>query len=67
LWCKKCFETTEHEHKRTKLKPGSNEKKSDEAAGEQTKRFLDNLFDDYHKLDCEDVIGAGQIQTRFGY
>ncbi len=25
LWCKKCHEETEHEHKRTKLKPGHNE------------------------------------------
>ena len=25
------------------------------------------MFEDYHKLDCEDVIGTGQIKTRFGY
>jgi len=68
LWCKQCYETTEHEHKRTKLKPGQNEKKNSKTDNSgDTQRFLDNLFDDYHKLDCEDVIGSGQIKTRFGY
>ena len=67
LWCKKCHEETEHEHKRTKLKPGHNETKTDEVEGQETTRYLDNLFEDYHNLDCEDVIGGGTIKTRFGY
>lgn len=25
-WCKKCYESTEHDHKRIRLKPGFNEK-----------------------------------------
>jgi len=25
------------------------------------------LFEDYHNLDCEDVIGGGAIKARFGY
>ena len=67
-WCKNCYETTEYEHKRIKLKPGMNEKKSgEEEENGETRRFLDNLFDDYHKLECEDVIGSGQIKTRFSY
>ena len=35
--------------------------------GEETQRYLDNLFEDYHNLDCEDVIGGGAVKTRFGY
>ena len=66
LWCRKCHESTEHEHKRTKLKPPSDEQNTGEVA-EETQRYLDNLFEDYHNLDCEDVIGSGTIKTRFGY
>lgn len=70
-WCKKCEENTEHEHKRTKLKPTSAELamstgKTNEK-GEETTRYLDNLFEDYHNLECEDVIGGGAIKARFGY
>ena len=25
------------------------------------------MFEDYHNLDCEDVIGGGAIKARFGY
>lgn len=64
-WCKKCYETTEHEHKRTKVKQQKEE--ADEIGGEETQKYLDNLFEDYHNLECEDVIGGGAIKTRFGY
>lgn len=70
-WCKKCFENTEHEHKRTKLKPTSGElgmsSGKNKEDGEETTRYLDNLFEDYHNLECEDVIGGGAIKARFGY
>lgn len=72
-WCKKCFESTEHEHKRTKLKPtagelaSSSKDKGGEEKNEETARYLDNLFEDYHALECEDVIGGGTIKARFGY
>ena len=65
-WCKKCQETTEHEHKRTKLKAGTGEKSSAQPE-EEAQRYLDNLFEDYHNLECEDVIGGGAIKARFGY
>ena len=63
FWCKQCYENTDHEHKRTKYKGGQ------ETLGtnEDSQRYLDNLFEDYHKLDCEDEIGGGAIKTRFGY
>ena len=72
-WCKKCYETTEHEHKRTKLKPTQRELAATSGGDEhgekdaETQRYLDNLFEDYHALECEDVIGGGAIKARFGY
>ena len=66
-WCKKCYESTEHEHKRTKLKPGAKEANEDGEKNQETQRYLDNLFEDYHNLECEDVIGGGAIKARFGY
>lgn len=65
-WCKKCQETTEHEHKRTKLKAGTGEKSSVQPEDE-AQHYLDNLFEDYHNLECEDIIGGGAIKARFGY
>jgi len=34
---------------------------------EEKKEYLDKLLDDYYNLDFEDVIGGGQIKTRFKY
>ena len=31
------------------------------------KQYLDNLFEEYHNLDFEDVIGGGTVKTRFKY
>ena len=28
---------------------------------------MDNLFEEYHNLDFEEVIGGGQVKTRFRY
>jgi len=33
----------------------------------QKKEYLDSLFEEYYNLDCEDVIGGGQVVTRFKY
>ena len=69
FWCRKCNDSTEHEHKRTKQRaPVAKEEKGDGDEGdEETQRYLDNLFEDYHNLDCEDVIAGGAIKTRFSY
>jgi len=69
-WCKKCNESTSHEHKRERLKgtEGNPFAKPQEAAtAEDKSRFLDNLFEEYHNLDYEDVIGGGSVKTRFKY
>ena len=68
-WCKGCKESTEHEHKRSKLKGNSGipfmpKNDDDEQA---KKEYLDQLFDEYHKLDYEDAIGGGEVLTRFKY
>ena len=69
-WCKSCKEETEHEHKRSKLKgaPGTPflEKDKDTMDEKERAQYLDGLFDEYHNLDYEDVIG-GNILTRFKY
>ena len=69
-WCKDCYKKTDHEHEREKLKggvanpfSGENEKIKDQ----DKKKYLENLFDEYHNLDFEDVIGGGQVKTRFRY
>ena len=61
-WCKDCYLTTEHEYKREKLRggmanpfTGMNEK----LTSDDKKQYLDNLFEEYHNLDFEDVIGGG--------
>ena len=69
-WCKKCYEKTQHEHKREKLKGGEGNpfaKNKGKDATEEKSRFLDNLFEEYHNLDYEDVIGGGSVKTRFRY
>ena len=69
-WCKDCYKKTDHEHVREKLKggmanpfSGENEKLKEH----DKKQYLDNLFDEYHNLDFEDVIGGGSVKTRFNY
>ena len=62
-WCKKCKDSTEHEHERERFKgfaglPDSDKDKS---------KYLDSLLQEYYDLDCEDVIGGGEIKTRFSY
>lgn len=71
-WCKTCKETTEHDHPRTKVKgaagtpfPIANVDK-DKMTDEQKQQYLDNLFEEYHNLDYEDVIAGGML-TRFRY
>ena len=63
-------EKTDHDHPREKLRgglanpfSGENEKLKDQ----DKKLYLDNLFDEYHNLDFEDVIGGGSVKTRFNY
>jgi len=38
-----------------------------EERNEDTQKYLDNLFEEYHNLDYEDVIAGGQKKTRFNY
>ena len=69
-WCKKCNENSSHEHKRERLKGTEGNpfaKAPKEATAEDKSRFLDNLFEEYHNLDYEDVIGGGTVKTRFKY
>ena len=42
---------------------GANEKLN----SQEKKQYLDNLFEEYHNLDFEDVIGGGTVKTRFKY
>lgn len=67
-WCNKCKESTEHEHKRSKLKsmPGAPvEAGNGEADGKEA--YLDGLLQEYYDLDCEDIIGGGKVKARFKY
>jgi hypothetical protein len=69
-WCKKCHDKTEHEHKREKLKGDAGNpfaKPGKEGDKDESKKYLDNLFEEYHNLDYEDVIGGGAVKTRFKY
>ena len=34
---------------------------------EEKKGYLESILDEYYKLDFEDLIGGGQIKTRFKY
>jgi hypothetical protein len=69
-WCKSCKDSTEHEHKRGKLKGVAGVPfeivEKDKMTDEQRQQYLDSLFEEYHNLDYEDVI-AGGILTRFKY
>lgn len=64
-WCKKCKESTEHEHKREKYRGlvDSENAEKDKIKGGK----LDSLLQEYYDLDCEDIIGGGKIKTRFKY
>jgi hypothetical protein len=33
----------------------------------KSSKYLDSLFEEYHKLDCEDTIAGGTVKTRFRY
>lgn len=75
-FCLKCKNADAHpEHKLEKLKvlPGENastklmKKDKDKMSEEEKRQYLDNLLDEYYNLDFEDVIGGGQIKTRFKY
>eukprot|EP00352_Strombidinopsis_acuminata_P004993 CAMPEP_0176351716 /NCGR_PEP_ID=MMETSP0126-20121128/10447_1 /TAXON_ID=141414 ORGANISM="Strombidinopsis acuminatum, Strain SPMC142" /NCGR_SAMPLE_ID=MMETSP0126 /ASSEMBLY_ACC=CAM_ASM_000229 /LENGTH=114 /DNA_ID=CAMNT_0017702393 /DNA_START=68 /DNA_END=412 /DNA_ORIENTATION=+ len=75
-WCLKCKKSSKHEHKLKQLKGTVGDpfkgmlKKSDAAedmTDEQKKEYLDSLFEEYYNLDCEDVIGGGEVTTRFKY
>lgn len=57
-WCKDCSKSSEHEHKLTKLKHQFVGKTS-EGQDEASKTVLENLFEDYHRHDFEDVIAGG--------
>ena len=43
--------------------PGEVAAPTEESKGD----FLESLLDDYYKLDFEDLIGGGQVKTRFKY
>lgn len=71
-WCLKCKETTKHEHKLSKLKgaagnPFEGNVNKDSMNEEQRAAYLDDLFEEYHNLDYDDVIGGGTVLTRFKY
>lgn len=75
-FCLKCKTADKHpEHKLEKLNvmPGENaqsklmKKDKDKMTEEEKKQYLDNLLDEYYNLDFEDVIGGGQVKTRFKY
>lgn len=71
-WCKGCKETTEHEHKRERVRGQAGfpfdikSMDKDQMTDEQKQLYLDQLFDEYHQLDYEDVIADG-VTTRFQY
>lgn len=75
-FCMKCKSADAHpEHKLEKLKvlPGENaasklmNKDKSKMTEEEKKEYLDNLLDEYYNLEFEDVIGGGQVKTRFKY
>ena len=65
-WCNKCKESTEHEHKRSKLKTIAGAPR-EEDGDETRKNKLDELLQSYYDLDYEDIIGGGAVKTRFKY
>jgi len=64
-WCKKCKESTEHEHKREKYK--GHVLPEDNTKANPKEKYLDNLLQEYYNLDCEDIIGGGKVKARFKY
>jgi len=75
-FCLKCKKSDNpHEHKLSKLKnvPGEvaqaelQNKDKDKMTEEEKKSYLEGLLDEYYNLDFEDLIGGGQIKTRFKY
>lgn len=69
-FCLKCKNAGDkHEHKLTKFKGILEEEEGEGGAGEDSKKkeFLENLLDEYYTMDFEDLIGGGQIKTRFKY
>lgn len=34
---------------------------------EEKGQYLENLLDEYYNLEYEDIIGGGQVKTRFNY
>lgn len=65
----KCKKDDKHEHKLSKLKntPGEILSEKTEGNEEEKKQYLESLLDEYYNLDFEDLIGGGQIKTRFKY
>jgi protein KRI1 len=63
-FCLKCKKEDKHEHKLSKLKNAPGEV---HGAEEEKKQYLESLLDEYYNLDFEDLIGGGQIKTRFKY
>jgi hypothetical protein len=35
--------------------------------GGKKSKYLDTLLQEYYDLDCEDIIGGGEVKTRFKY
>lgn len=72
-FCLKCKESNKHEHKLEKLKglPGDptqlKQKDKDKMTEEEKKQYLESLLEEYYNLDYEDVIGGGQVKTKFRY
>lgn len=69
-WCKNCEKTTDHKHKLSKVKGSHlNDVMGSEGTEKDKKssKYLDSLFEEYHKLDCEDTIAGGTVKTRFRY
>jgi hypothetical protein len=65
-FCLKCKKEEKHEHKLKKLKnvPDQDEEQKE---GQGKDQYLESLLDDYYNLDFEDLIGGGQVKTRFKY
>jgi hypothetical protein len=64
-WCKKCKESTEHEHKRERYKGHAPTTEGEKSSKKE--KYLDSLLEEYYNLDCEDIIGGGKVKARFKY
>lgn len=65
-FCLKCKKEDKHEHKLKKLK-NRPEQDEENKEGDDKEKYLESLLDEYYNLDFEDVIGGGQVKTRFKY